>query len=182
MSKQIIITGKPSIGKTTLIMELISLMKREKIPVIGFWTKEIRKKGKRVGFEFETTWGDVGTLAHVNSDSEYHVSKYGVNIDEFERKILPMFKKISHNTTQVIVMDELGKMEFLSSDFSKQINYLFSRSQNESDIVATLGLHYMDRYKKWKSKNDTLQLFRLTRDNYDKIKEIIISSITRSQE
>ncbi|MCS7180330.1 MAG: AAA family ATPase, partial [bacterium] len=48
MIKNILITGLPGCGKTTLIKEIIKVINFEKV---GFFTEEIREKGERVGFK-----------------------------------------------------------------------------------------------------------------------------------
>lgn len=47
--KNILITGSPCIGKTTLIQKLSERL--GKVSAHGFFTSEIRGQGKRQGFE-----------------------------------------------------------------------------------------------------------------------------------
>ena len=46
-SRNILVTGPPRMGKSTLIERIVSKIRR---PVTGFFTREIREGGKRVGF------------------------------------------------------------------------------------------------------------------------------------
>ncbi|MGE5831636.1 MAG: nucleoside-triphosphatase, partial [Methanomicrobiales archaeon] len=48
MIKNILVTGAPGCGKTTLVRRVAENL--EAIPVAGFYTEEIREKGERVGF------------------------------------------------------------------------------------------------------------------------------------
>ncbi|UMZ74197.1 nucleoside-triphosphatase [Natranaerofaba carboxydovora] len=50
----ILLTGRPGIGKTTVIMKSIELIKT---PVVGFFTEELRdsNNNKRVGFRIVST-------------------------------------------------------------------------------------------------------------------------------
>jgi nucleoside-triphosphatase THEP1 len=50
-SKNILITGLPGCGKSTLIERIVRKLER---PAIGFFTREIREKGRRVGFSINT--------------------------------------------------------------------------------------------------------------------------------
>jgi nucleoside-triphosphatase THEP1 len=50
MRKNILITGMPRSGKSTLLKNIISRIEDK----VGFITHEIRKNGERTGFEIET--------------------------------------------------------------------------------------------------------------------------------
>jgi nucleoside-triphosphatase len=52
--KNILVTGSPRIGKSTLIERIVSGIQR---PLTGFFTKEITDRGKRVGFSIDTLDG-----------------------------------------------------------------------------------------------------------------------------
>ena len=60
MKKNILITGLPGIGKTTLIRRLYEELK-DTHPV-GFYTGEIRENGVRKGFELISLDGRRGLL------------------------------------------------------------------------------------------------------------------------
>lgn len=51
MAKNLLITGPPGIGKTTVIRSLFDLLKTKhpNVKVIGFYTAEIRKNSIRTG-------------------------------------------------------------------------------------------------------------------------------------
>jgi len=56
----ILITGPPRCGKSTLIEKLVN---RIEWPVTGFFTREIKGKDRRVGFSKNTLDGKEGILA-----------------------------------------------------------------------------------------------------------------------
>ena len=62
MYRNILLTGVPGIGKTTLIRRILDKIE---VKAGGFCTEEIREKGRRVGFSINTLDGRTGTLAHV---------------------------------------------------------------------------------------------------------------------
>jgi nucleoside-triphosphatase len=76
MQIKILFTGLPGCGKTTLIKKIISEYKGN---ATGFFTNEMREKGKRCGFSIQTLDGKQGIMTHVNISSQYRIGKYGVN-------------------------------------------------------------------------------------------------------
>ena len=82
MKRAYLITGSPGTGKTTLLREAIA-----GIPdgVDGFYTQEIRRSGKREGFEICTLRGERAILAHVNIKGPFRVGRYGVDQESLDR-------------------------------------------------------------------------------------------------
>ena len=80
--KNILITGLPGIGKTTLVKQL--WYRLEKYKPEGFYTEEIRYKGERKGFQLISLNGIKSILAHVLIDSPYQIGKYKVDINGFD--------------------------------------------------------------------------------------------------
>src|SRR5262245_53402513 len=106
--KNIFLTGAPSSGKTTIIKKVIAHLS---IPANGFYTEEVRVEGKRVGFLMSTLDGIQGFLAHQDIISEHRIRRYGVSIENIDRIAVP---SIAPTGNQVIVIDEIGKMECYS--------------------------------------------------------------------
>lgn len=130
--KNILVTGPPAVGKTTLILQLTE--KLSDLLVAGFYTKEIRKGGQRVGFHISTLDGHEKVLAHVAIKSIYRVSKYGIDINAME-KIVHYLKK-SDLLPSVWIIDEIGKMESFSATFRLFIEEIMDDS---IPVVATIS-------------------------------------------
>ena len=118
ISNNLLLTGKPGVGKTTLIKQLIErLIQTLGVSVGGFWTEEMRTGGRRVGFKIKSfTAEDV--LAHVDSPSPFRVGKYGVYVSAVERVGVTAIEQ-AIDSDDLIVMDELGRMELYSEKFQK---------------------------------------------------------------
>jgi nucleoside-triphosphatase len=86
--RNILITGSPGCGKSTLIEKVVLELHA---PVTGFVTREIRERGVRVGFSIDTHDGKSGTLAHVDIESPLRVGKYGVAIQVLEELAVPFY-------------------------------------------------------------------------------------------
>ncbi|HEV8472853.1 MAG TPA: nucleoside-triphosphatase [Methylomirabilota bacterium] len=48
--KRILLEGRPGSGKTTAVARLVDLLRAEGVAVSGFFTRELREGGERVGF------------------------------------------------------------------------------------------------------------------------------------
>ncbi len=103
--------GLPGSGKTTVVKSFIQRYPGE---VLGFYTEEIRERGKRAGFSIKTTWGDEAVFSHISIDSPLRVSRYGVDVGALER-VLEEIEKRWYG--ELLVVDEVGKMELFSKRF-----------------------------------------------------------------
>ncbi|MFQ6615205.1 MAG: NTPase [Fidelibacterota bacterium] len=110
-------TGRPGVGKTTLVEQVV---KRLNVPVGGFYTREIRERGRRVGFSLSTWEGQTGTLSHVEVESPFRVGKYGVNIQVVNDIGVPAIDE-AVASGNLIVIDELGRMELFSKKFQQVV-------------------------------------------------------------
>jgi len=162
MIKNILITGNPGCGKTTLIKEIL---KELKIPARGFITEEIRKNARRTGFKIITLDGKEGILAKEGIRSPYQVSKYGV--------ILKYLEEIGVNEIEeglkddsLIVVDEIGKMELFSQKFREAI---LKALDSKNRILGTIMLKPNPFCDKIKARMDT-KIFYLTRENFLEVK------------
>lgn len=129
-----LLEGRPAVGKTTVALRLVDLLRGSGLRLAGFTTEEIRERGRRVGFAVESLGGGRGVLAHVNYKGPPNVGKYGVDLAEFERVALPTLEA----DADVVVIDELGKMELASPAFRDAVERLFDR---EVAVVATVHVH-----------------------------------------
>lgn len=124
MFEHILITGRPGVGKTTLIKRLAIEIKTLKPSwtVTGFWTSEIRQKGQRIGFNIHTLNGQQGILARLSDQrfkSKFRVGKYSVDIKDLEEIAVP----ILYRNTDLLIIDELGKMELFSQKFREAVKF-----------------------------------------------------------
>jgi len=113
-----LLTGRPGTGKTRLIKEAISGVEKK---AGGFFTEEIRSSnGVRLGFKLVTLDGQSATLAHMKIRSRYRVGKYGVDIETMDKVGVPALQKAAQGC-DIIVIDEIGKMELFSDSFKKAV-------------------------------------------------------------
>ena len=86
----------------------------------GFYTEEIREKGRRAGFRIRTLDGREGVLAHVNSESKFRVSRYGVNVGVFDSLGVSSLETALQKPG-LVVIDEIGRMELFSTEFQEAV-------------------------------------------------------------
>jgi nucleoside-triphosphatase len=171
MQKNIIITGEPKSGKSTLLVNII-----KDIPnTVGIVTKEIRKDDTRVGFEIESHANHKAILAHVETETKHKVSKYFVNVENLESMLpeISIFKK-----EDVLYLDEIGQMQLFSKEF-KKITLQFLDTPNT--CIATLTSVYSDEFtQSIKNRNDII-LIELTKENREQ-KETFVRALLKKIE
>ncbi|VTR42010.1 Nucleoside-triphosphatase THEP1 [Actinobacillus pleuropneumoniae] len=77
-----LVTGKPRMGKTTMIKKLIHHLGSDLCG--GFYTEEITNAGDRIGFRCVAVDGESVEIANVESPSHIRVGRYGVDVEKFE--------------------------------------------------------------------------------------------------
>jgi len=155
----ILITGLPGIGKTTLIREIIDQL--SEYSVKGFYTSEIREKGIRRGFMIISLEGQGRILSHADIQSSFNVSKYGVDIAGFE-DLLAEINLLSLES-DLVVLDEIGKMECFSNKFRRLVLRLLD---SEKFLLATIAVRGTPFIEEIKERSD-VQLFEMNRENRD---------------
>ena len=156
--KNILITGQPGIGKTTLIKKLSEEIRDLRFS--GFYTREIREGGIRKGFELISFEGRKDILSHVDMKSPWRVSKYGVDVEGFER-----FLDALALDSPIIVIDEIGKMECFSGKFRSLIKDILD---SDKLLIATIALKGSGIIADAK-KRDDVRLFEVNPYNRDSL-------------
>lgn len=128
--KFIVLTGSPGVGKTTIVKNTVKTLVEQGITVSGFYTTELRENGNRVGFDVVTTSNKRAPLArvrgHFPAGKGPFVGKYCVTVSKFEEVALDSLNIKS----DVLVIDEVGKMELFSEPFRNRVNELFADENN----------------------------------------------------
>ncbi|MEW6378691.1 MAG: NTPase [bacterium] len=174
--KNILLTGRPGIGKTTLIHKILSIIngKGREGNAAGFFTEEIREGGARKGFRIKTLSGDAALLSHVTIKSPYRVGKYGINLEEFERVAIPSID-ISQEGTAIIVIDEIGKMECFSPVFQQKTVEALNSGKRVLATIALKGDGFISSLK----KRPDVTLIQVTEANRNQLPGVLAEELTR---
>jgi nucleoside-triphosphatase len=134
---KILVTGRPGVGKTTLVSKVFKSLREKGVSAGGMITYEVREEGVRTGFIVEDLkTGLKGIMASVSHSPGPRVGKYVVNVEEVERVGVSAVEN-SLACDEVVIIDEIGPMELYSNAFKKVVSKAFSSPKN---IVATI--HY----------------------------------------
>lgn len=161
-------------GKTTIVQKLA---KDLSVGFTGFFTAEVRDSaGLRVGFDIETFAGDKGVLARNDGSSGPRVGQYTVFVKDFERIALPILRQPV--IQEVILLDEIGKMELFSKEFEKAVRNLLKQPKK---VVATVpvrsqGLRIVEEMK---ASGST---FHVTKSNREQIYAQILEVVKKALE
>jgi len=162
MKYNILITGPPASGKSTLIQELTKGK-----TCCGIVMPEYRKDHERAGFKVvDIRTGREGLLASV--DIKPHVvSKYGIDVAGFEKVALPALEAGIKSKNAIIIIDEIGNMELFSEKFKK----LIEKALGTKRVLATISMKSRSPFiENIKSRKD-VKVHYLTRVNYERVKK-----------
>jgi nucleoside-triphosphatase len=159
----VLITGRPGCGKSTLINRLIAAARQKGMKVGGISTPEFRlSTGKRGGFLIQNiATGDEKIMASIELSSSVSVGRYGVNLNAI-RDIGIEAIVTAVSKADLVVIDEIGKMELAVPEFLSSVNAALDSSK---PVVGTIGLRLSTpEIIRMKNRSD-LTLILLTPEN-----------------
>jgi nucleoside-triphosphatase len=133
-ANNLLLTGLPGCGKTTVVRRVVERLSGRRLA--GFYTQEIRREGRRLGFEAVALGGRRAVLAHVDLRTKRRVGRYGVDVAALDAVVEAELRK-SPDDVDLFVIDEIGKMECFSRLFVEAATALL---ESTVPVLATIAL------------------------------------------
>ena len=159
--RHLLITGLPGTGKTTLLVRLAHAL--ADLRPAGFYTEEIRVNGVREGFRLVSLDGREGILSRVDFRGTHRVGRYGVDIKGFESFLASL--DLASYPSPLVFIDEIGKMECLSSGFVDLVRGLLDSGKT---VVATIAAKGEGLIAEVKGRGDC-ELVEVTSTNRERL-------------
>jgi len=169
MANVYLLNGSPGTGKTTVIRQAVASFKAR---AGGFYTEEIRTGGTRQGFRIVTLDGHDTVMSHVDFPGRYRVSRYGVDIQNLDNVGVAAINRAIEES-DLIVIDEIGKMELFSSRFREAV---LKAIDSGKKVLGTIMLNphpFADDIK----RHPKVKVIELTRANHDRVLREILDWI-----
>lgn len=170
--KNVLLTGDPACGKTTLVRRVIEQL--SDLRLAGFYTREIRRQGKRLGFEAVGLSGSRAVLAHVVFRSGLRVGRYGVQLEQFDELIHEELRR-PPDEVDLYVIDEIGKMECYSDRFVQTVQTLLDGPLPLLGTVGQRGRGFIEQVK----RRSDVRVVLVTAENREQLVKGIANQLRR---
>lgn len=172
MANALLLTGPPASGKTTMVAEVLSKLDPKQYH--GFFTREVRTDGDRIGFDLVTTSGVIAPFARLrpHSDQFSGAEKYIVDMDRFENLCLQMIRE-HLGEDRLLVMDEIGPMQLESDGFCK----LCREALQTNQLLFATVVERPHPFADWIKQIDGVTLFTITPNNRQVITRSLLAAI-----
>ncbi len=173
MRKNILLTGRPRVGKSTLVQRVVERLRQRGYQKIGgFYTAELSRQGERVGFTINTLDGRTGRLAEVGLDSCHRLGKYGIDLQSFEAVALSALEE-AIALGGLVVIDEIGYMELKSRRFR---DLVVRALDSPAFVLATVMQSKFDFPDALKARDD-VEVITVRVENRDRLVDSIVARL-----
>lgn len=168
----ILLTGKPGVGKSTVIEKFIGLNSE---PANWVVTKGIpRPQGDRGGFAATNSDGVQRIISHkTDIDSDVIVGENHVDIAAVDEMFSAALETAIRQDDSLTIVDEIGPIQLLSPAFAATLQGALNGT---SDIVATI--HYSDERLEIYRKSANTLLLDVTLRNRDMMPEALLLMVS----
>lgn len=174
MPNNILITGPPRSGKTTVVQSVADRLEGDGYRVGGIYCPERRSDSERVGFDIvDAMTGDSEVLAHVDREVGPAIGKYRVDVDAVDEICATAFPR-AFEQADVLVVDEIAPMEVHSDEFTRQV-----RRALDGDVPLLAAIQYSSAsgFIGEVKQRDDVDLFEVTAETRDELPETLTETV-----
>ena len=143
MPNNFFISGMPKTGKTSILRNFVKKLESKGYCVGGFISPAIREHGTREGFYVEDiATGKTAPLASLSGGGP-KISKYSINVKSFESIALECLGKDNLKKCDIIIIDEIGRMELESEKFADALENVLN---GPTPVIASLHRDFVSKY------------------------------------
>ena len=168
MAKNVFITGIPGVGKTTLLKKLAHDLSM--LVIKGFYKEKIVEEDSIRGYRVISFDFHDQILAHLFIEGPNKMDGFGINVEGFEKFILPQFQNIA--MVDLFIFDEIGKMECMSDSFCSGFEQILDAAV---PVLATYSHHSAFKFKELKKRKDTTFLQMTSKNRDDIWKQVLLA-------
>ena len=169
----ILLTGRPGVGKTTLVNRVYEHYSKNGFKIEGLTTREVREGGARTGFMItDLSSGQEGWLAKKDLGTGPRVGSYVVVSDDLEKIGVAALERSMNSAADLVIVDEIGPMEMTSTSFRNNISRILNGMKT---VVATVkfGSRYPEVENTWRK----ILHWEITKENRERIYRRIIRQV-----
>lgn len=172
----ILLTGEPGVGKSTLIQYLVDNYNGA---LAGVVSRELLESGERVGFEAVTIDGRRRVFAHRNmfTDSTYRVGEFFVDVNCFDEFVVPELKRGLNELGVIVLLDEIGRMQAFSKSFLETVNDLLS---SPAHIIGTI-VYDDEAFARPIKAHESTMVLTVTSENRDLLPRCILAAAQQAE-
>jgi nucleoside-triphosphatase len=169
----ILLTGRPGVGKTTMVNRIYEHYSTNGLKIEGITTREVREAGARTGFMItDLSCRQEGWLARKDLGAGPRVGSYIVVSDDLERIGVAALERSMNGTADLVIVDEIGPMEMTSPSFR---NSIFRILNGDRAVVATVK--YASRYPEVEKAWQKSLHWEITKENREPIYRRLIRQV-----
>jgi nucleoside-triphosphatase len=167
----VLLTGRPGCGKTTVVRGVLDRLGGRRLA--GFYTQELRRNDRRIGFEAVGLRGTSTVLAHADHRGGMRVGRYGVDLGGFDPLVRAELGR-PPGEVDLFVIDEIGPMECRSRLFVQCTRQILDGTVPVLATIALAGGGFMAEVR---SRPD-VELLSVSAGNRDGLAETLARRLT----
>lgn len=172
----ILITGKPGVGKTTVLKKIINSLEEYGYSIGGIICPEIKEDGIRVGFSIIDLASErKGILSHIKCMGP-KVGKYKVNLKDLNEIGVSAIRN-SLKESDYIMIDEIAPMELHSKGFQNVVEEALNCEKPLLAVIHRRSNHSL--ILKIKNRKDVL-ILEVTFENRDLLPDEILDILKQN--